>query len=145
MRAVILALALMVPAGAAAEPAARNGMHVVVSGLRNDSGQIVCELYASPETFLKGANRAVARTSAPIAGRSAACEFADIPPGQYAISVFHDENGNGKLDTNFLGIPREGVGTSNNPKGHFGPPRFAEASFQYSGGRLEMTIRVTYL
>jgi len=49
--------------------------------------------------------------------------------GKYAVSVFHDENSNGKLDTNFLGIPREGVGASNNAKGHFGPRNSARQRF----------------
>ena len=47
-------------------------------------------------------------------GNSAICQFNDIPPGTYAIAVFHDENANGKLDKNFLGIPCEGYGASNN-------------------------------
>jgi uncharacterized protein (DUF2141 family) len=46
----------------------------------------------------------------------AVCEFPGVTPGTYAISVFHDENSNGKLDTNLLGIPREGVSASNNRK-----------------------------
>jgi len=47
--------------------------------------------------------------------------FPGVAPGRYAVSVFHDENSNGKMDTNFIGIPREGVGASNNAKGHLGP------------------------
>jgi len=47
--------------------------------------------------------------------------------GQYAIKVFHDENANGELDINFLGIPKESYGFSNHARGRFGPPPFAEA------------------
>jgi len=47
----------------------------------------------------------------------------------YAVSVFHDENYNGKLDTNLLGIPREGVGASNDARGNFRPPKFGAAAF----------------
>ena len=53
--------------------------------------------------------------------------FKDIPPGEYAISVIHDANSNGKLDKNFLGIPREGFGFSNDAMGSFGPPEYTEA------------------
>jgi uncharacterized protein (DUF2141 family) len=59
--------------------------------------------------------------------------------------VFHDENSNGKLDTNLLGIPREGVSASNNAKGHFGPPKFDAAAFNFGGGRLDLRITITYL
>jgi len=48
------------------------------------------------------------------------CEFPGVAAGTYAVSAFHDENSNGKLDRNFMGIPREGVGASNNAKGHLG-------------------------
>jgi uncharacterized protein (DUF2141 family) len=61
------------------------------------------------------------------------------------VSVFHDENSNSKLDTNFMGIPREGVGASNKAKGHFGPPKFHDASFPFAGGRLDLQITITYL
>ena len=63
----------------------------------------------------------------------ARCDFADIPPGTYALAVIHDENSNGKLDTNWLGIPTEGYGFSNDAKALLGAPSFAAASFAYDG------------
>ena len=68
-----------------------------------------------------------------------------VAPGTYAIAVFHDENSNGKLDSNFMRIPREGVGASNAAKGHFGPPKFDAAAFHFVGGRPELKITITYL
>jgi uncharacterized protein (DUF2141 family) len=53
-----------------------------------------------------------------------------LPSGTYAVSVYEDLNGNHKLDHNFIGVPREPVGASNNPPGHMGPPRFNECSFR---------------
>ena len=75
----------------------------------------------------------------------ASCIFDNAAPGKYAVSVFHDENSNGKMDTNFVGMPKEGVGASNNAKGHFGPPKFDAAAFHFSGGRLDLKITITYL
>ncbi len=49
--------------------------------------------------------------------REARCDFEDIPPGRYALAVIHDENMNGKLDANWLGVPKEGYGFSNDAKG----------------------------
>ncbi len=58
--------------------------------------------------------------------------FADIPEGEYSISVFHDENKNGEIDKNSFGIPKESYGFSNNIMGMFGPPSFEEAKFKVS-------------
>ena len=52
----------------------------------------------------------------------------DLPPGRYAVNAFHDENGNGELDTNLVGIPSEGYGFANDPVIRFGPPEFDAAA-----------------
>jgi len=135
----------LMPALAQAQPSPGNLIHVEIGGLRSDKGQVVCDLHSSAEGFPKNGNKAVAHAKSPIANEHAVCEFPDIKAGTYAVAVFHDENSNGKLDTNFMGIPREGVGASNNAKGHFGPPKFDAAAFRFSGGRLELKITITYL
>jgi uncharacterized protein (DUF2141 family) len=128
-----------------AQQSQANLIHVEIGGLRNDKGQVLCDLYSSADGFPKNGDKAVAHAKAPISSAHAVCEFPDVKPGTYAVSVFHDENSNGKLDTNFMGMPREGVGASNKAKGHFGPPKFDAAAFRFSGGRLEMKITITYL
>jgi len=122
-----------------------NRLHVEVVGLHSDQGQVFCALYSSRDGFPKQSEKALARVSSAIADKKAVCEFSGIAPGTYAISVFHDENSNGKLDTKFLGIPREGVGASNGAKGHLGPPKFEAAAFSFSGGRLDLKITINYL
>jgi uncharacterized protein (DUF2141 family) len=122
-----------------------NQIHVEIAGLRSDKGQVACALFSSAADFPKRADKAVARTTSAIVNRHAVCDFSGVAPGTYAVSVFHDENSNGKLDTNFMGIPREGVGASNNAKGHFGPPKFEAAAFRFEGGRLELKITIGYL
>lgn len=122
-----------------------NIIHVEVVGLHSDKGQVICALYSSREGFPKQSEKALGRVTSAITEKQAVCEFSGIAPGTYAISVFHDENSNGKLDTKFMGIPREGVGASNNAKGHLGPPKFEAAAFSFSGGRLELKITINYL
>jgi len=99
--------------------------------------------------FPKKADKAIAHATAAISQGQAFCEFRGMAPGTYAISVFHDENANekpmGNWTSTFLGIPREGVGASNNAKGRFGPPKFRDAGFHFSGGRMEMKITINYL
>lgn len=128
-----------------AENAQGSVIHVEVARLRNDKGQVSCSLYASADGFPKDGKKAVAHVVAPIAEQKAICEFPGIAPGMYAVSVYHDENSNGKLDTNFLGIPREGVGASNDAKGHMGPPKFGAAKFPFAGGLLNLKITINYL
>ena len=57
----------------------------------------------------------------------------DLPEGVYAIGIFVDVNRNNRMDRNFIGIPKEQYGFSNDARGRFGPPSFAEASFTVSG------------
>jgi uncharacterized protein (DUF2141 family) len=126
-------------------PQPENQIHVEVVGLRNDKGHALCALFSSAADFPKKPEKAVARTVSVISERHAVCDFSGVAPGTYAVSVVHDENSNGKLDTNFMGIPSEGVGASNDAKGHFGPPKFDAASFRFSGGRLDLKITTGYL
>jgi uncharacterized protein (DUF2141 family) len=75
------------------------------------------------------------------AGRSIV--FGGLKPGTYAVSVLHDENANGRLETNFVGIPREGAGISNNALPKFSAPRFKDAAFQLRGDTAQ-DIRMGY-
>lgn len=142
-RAAIAALVFVLAASWA--PAQDNLIHAEILGLHTDQGRVLCALYSSADGFPQKPAQAVAQVSAAISNRSAVCDFPGRPPGTYAISVFHDANSNGKLDTNLLGMPREGVGVSHDAKGHFGPPKFDAAKFQYAGGRLELKITIQYL
>lgn len=67
-----------------------------------------------------------------------------LPPGKYAVSAYQDLNGNRRLDTGWLGIPREPVGVSNNPKPHFGPPRFEECAFTLAKEDQTILIRLVH-
>lgn len=139
---IILSCFLALQAGSGDGPGI---VHVAIDGLHSDKGQVFCSLYSSADGFPKNDTKAIARSKSPIKTHHAECTFGGIQPGTYAVSVFHDENLNGKLDSNFLGIPREGVGASNNAKGHFGPPSFHDASFAYAGGSLDVKIVIGYL
>ena len=141
--ALLALLMTVAPLSAISQSPAR--VQVVVSGLHNDKGQVSCALFRSADGFPKDSSKAVAHQEVRIAGAQATCKFEDVPSGQYAVAVFHDENGNGKMDTNFIGMPREGVGASNNPKTRMGPPRFPDAAFTVAGSPVDLQIVVHYL
>jgi uncharacterized protein (DUF2141 family) len=124
------------------EPAA--GLTVEAQGLRSERGQVLCFLYAGPAGFPADPQRAVAKVAAPIAQGAATCRFGAVAPGAYAVAVVHDENGNGRLDRNLVGIPSEGVGASMNPVTHFGPPTFEQARFVHAGAKT-LTVQIHYL
>ena len=128
-----------------AQPPQANLIHVEVAALRNSKGRVSCALYSSADGFPKEQRKAVAHVLSPISEKKAVCEFPGVEPGIYAVAVFHDENSNGKLDANFLGIPREGVGASNDARGHLGPPKFDAAAFHFSGGRMNLKVGINYL
>ena len=75
---------------------------------------------------------------------SAKVVFEKIPRGAYAVNLFHDENMNGKMDTNFLGMPLEGYGFSNNPGKRMSKPGFDETSFQVNQPECAIEIKMIY-
>src|SRR5262245_61492436 len=91
---------------------------VHVSGARNTKGKIGVTLFQGAQGFPDDTSKAIRQQSVEIDAEtmSAQVTFKDLPQGTYAVSALHDENGNGKMDKNFLGIPKEGYGASNNPK-----------------------------
>jgi uncharacterized protein (DUF2141 family) len=121
------------------------GIHVKILNIRNSTGTVACALFESPDGFPTDYLRMATNvTVIKIRKEQARCDFEDIPPGTYAMAVVHDENMNGKLDSNWLGIPTEGYGFSNDAKGAMGAPPFSAASFPYNGQNLELTMSLRY-
>jgi uncharacterized protein (DUF2141 family) len=77
-------------------------------------------------------------------GGTATCVFDKVPPGTYAVALFHAEKNETKMTYGFFGAPDQGYGFSNNPDTTFGPASFKDASFTYSGGDLPLTVKVSY-
>ena len=127
---------------AAASPT--QSVEIRIEKLRNLRGVVQICLTGKADTFPDCAKDSRAITRTVPARNAASISFDGLPPGEYALALFHDENGNKKLDT-FLGIPREGYGFSRNPAVHFGPPRFQQARFEVSGGIARLSIRMQYL
>jgi uncharacterized protein (DUF2141 family) len=112
---------------------------VVVKNLKNENGEVHIALYNSKKDFLKkycqGKSVSAARGEVTV-------QFTGLPPGEYAIGIIHDENKNQKLDTNFIGIPKEGYGFSNDAHGFMGPPAFDKARIElFSDAKVEVMMK----
>lgn len=116
---------------------------IALSDARNDKGRLVVGLFASKEDFPRQ-GRALRSTALPLTGGNAVVTFSGLAPGVYAVAVLHDENSNSKMDFNFLGMPLEGFGFSNDAPVSFGPPSFADAAFKLVARRSRVPIQVRY-
>ncbi|MCL6294346.1 DUF2141 domain-containing protein [Jejuia spongiicola] len=112
---------------------------VNISNFDSNEGKIMVALYDSEDTFLKTVKKGMIGV---IENKTSTVTFKNIPDGIYAISVFHDEDNNGKLETNFLGIPKEDTGTSNNAPARFGPPKWEDAKFIIKGKSITLNIKL---
>ena len=116
---------------------------IEVSDVENNRGQILIGLFNQVEGFRDVAMTYKKGMVTTLDGKSIVYTFTDIPNGEYALSLFHDENSNNKLDTNFLGIPKEGYGFSNNIRHALRATSFDEAKFELIGD-MNMTIQMGY-
>jgi len=123
-----------------ASPPAR--LDVGIEGLRSDKGVVRVCLTRDPGHFPDCQSDPAARR-ATVPASDPEPQFAGLPSGDYAVSLFHDENANGRLDR-LAGIPTEGVGFSNNPRLLFGPPRFVQARFTLTNRPLDEKVRLQY-
>lgn len=112
-----------------------------IIGIENDEGTIAVALsnsredYESYDTVYRAAN-------IKIANNAAEHIFDDLPFGEYAIKVYHDENSDGEINRNFLGIPSEDYGFSNNPSASFGPADYDDAKFIFDKPMMHIEINI---
>ena len=137
------AITLAVAVISVASSASGHRVTVLIDGLRSDRGRAYVALHGSPAGFPGGAG-AIRTGDARIVGAAASVTLDGIAPGTYAVAVVHDENGNGKLDSNAFGIPREGIGASNGAQGRFRAARFDDAKFTVAGDTV-VSITIVYV
>ncbi len=115
---------------------------VAVQGLKVQSGTVVALLFPSDQGFPSKVAQAAQRQAAKVTAESVELRFSHVASGTYAVTVYQDVNDNGKLDTNWIGIPKEPVGVSNNPRPRMGPPRFHDASFTMSESEQKVVVNL---
>jgi uncharacterized protein (DUF2141 family) len=118
--------ALIAMMGASLASAQEGAISVQVAGVRSSQGQVGCAPYSKAAGFpLEPAG--TVQNWHPASTTGVQCRFEGLPPGNYAVAVSHDLNGNRRTDHNFLGLPREDRRVTNNVRPSLRPPRFSEA------------------
>ena len=117
---------------------------VRISGFRNERGIARITLFRDSKGFPDNAALAFQSRSAVITNGQSVVDFEGAPFGDYAIGVLHDENENGRMDTNWLGRPLEGYGASNNPRNRISGPSFKSALFRFTPPSLTLSITLNY-
>jgi uncharacterized protein (DUF2141 family) len=130
---IIASLAVCASASAAT-------VQVKIDGVRNDKGVVQVAL-CDEATYPKDCRLTA---SAPAKTGAVTVDVPNVPAGTWAALAYHDENSDKKLDTNFVGMPKEGYGFSNGAKGTFGPPKFKDTAITVGEGASTATITLKY-
>jgi uncharacterized protein (DUF2141 family) len=116
---------------------------VTIDGVHSDRGQVMVGLFSKAEGFPDG-DYADKWIKVPAQTKPITVVFDGLAPGRYAVGAYHDENGNGKLDTNFFGWPIEGYALSNGIRLHIFRPRFADSAFSLDGEETSVALHIGY-
>lgn len=134
-------LAIFASAASAQTAACTVTLHV--DGFRNQKGDLGVTVFQSPDGWPENNDKALQHGGYPFTGNSASV-ILTLPPGRYAFAVIHDENSNHKLDRNFIGIPKEGFGFSNNPKVYLSAPGFEAVATPVACPATDISIHLIY-
>ncbi len=151
---LLIGLWAAVAAGFGAAPAEAADLKVTITGVPTDAGALMIGLYETPKSFesaiknstkagvLEDAGRLVGVTMRARAGTQS-IGFMQLPPGRYAVIVFHDQNDNGLLDADLVGAPTEPYGFSNNAMGFLSAPSFDASAVAIAGDTsISINLRV---
>lgn len=126
----------------AEEAATTSTLSVKAEGLENKTGDVVFCLWREKDAGFPRCDKGDTFKKVTVKAESPVAIFENIPHGEYAISVFHDEKSTGKMETNFMGFPKSGIGAS----GEFSkPPKFSKSKVQVSTESNSFVINVMYL
>lgn len=134
---------IVIPAGGQNKESSRN-LVLKLEGVSNSKGLIRITVFTKEEGFPEDSQKAVKTLSVPAQEGVIKVSLGKLPAGTYAIAVLHDENKNGKLDTNLVGYPKEGYGFSNNNLPTFRAPRFDEAAFSLNEEKEGLSVSIHY-
>jgi len=124
---------------ALAQPRDQATINLKITGFRSEKGQVKIAVFNAPERWPKDPTYS---STIDVNSPTVTWKINDVPYGDYAVAIFHDENGNGKMDKNLLGIPVEAYGFSNNQRVTFGPPKWDAVKFTVRSPVKDVSIEV---
>lgn len=143
LAAGVLSIPLLLLLGSTRAQPAEATIQVQMFDFKSDQGQVLLALFNEGKGFPGKFHQATKRGVTRLKNRKASYEF-KVKPGTWAIAVVHDENKNGKMDTNWIGIPKEGYGASRDPRPRVGAPDFDDAKFAAKAGKNLLKIHMLY-
>lgn len=140
---LLMAVSAAMFAGSAAAQY-KGDLTVQVEGLKGQKGLLCYKLFSGSQGFPDSNEKAVKKDCIKITEEPIKLTFKNLTAGSYAVAVFHDTNGDRKLNRNSAGMPLEGYGFSNNPAVKTGPPKFGQAVFLVAGPNTGIRIQMKY-
>ena len=148
-------ISALIPSILGAVPTLAAELRLTIAGVRSDKGEILVALYDNADGFKSALARAGTGGLMPHSGRligtairaqpgTQSTIFTQLPPGRYAIIVMHDENDNGNLDKDGMGVPTEGYGFGNNAQGFLNLPTFDAAAITIAEANISTSIALNY-
>ena len=137
---ILLSVGVSFTPSSSAQSGGQGAIILKITGLRSEKGQVRIAVFNSPEKWL--GEQPTYSSTIKVEGPSVTWKINDVPNGDYGVAVFHDENGNGKMDKNMVGMPLEPYGFSNNVRINFGPPKWEKSKFSVNGLTVEVSIEV---
>lgn len=123
-------------------PALAGSLEIRVTGIVTDKGEGGCALYNGPDGFPMDPSKAIQQWQ-PANPSGVVCRFDGLAPGTYAVALSHDLNGNRRTDSNFIGLPKESWGVTNNRRPSMRAPRFEEAAVAISAdAQISQTVKI---
>jgi len=123
---------------------AQSTMQVTITNIKEQKGKMMVALHAGKDTFPN--DEPAEALSAPVSNAEVIVSFENLPPGEYALSLYQDVNENGELDKNIMGIPKEPFGFSNNAMGTLGAPSFKQCIITVpEKGNVQTSVTLKYM
>jgi len=117
---------------------------VKIDGLKNKEGQVCANIFTSSKGFPSDRDRVLQKQCVKISDTPLLITFKNLKAGSYAVAIIHDQNNDGTLNSNRLGIPSEGFGFSSNPEVRTSAPKFGEAAFLVAGPNTNIQVQLKY-
>ncbi len=124
------------------EPKTGCEIELLSKGAKSNNGVIRVLIFNKEDGFPEEPKKAFRALSLPVSNSSAKVTVENLPSGNYAISVFHDDDSDGKMKKNMVGFPLDSCGFSNNPTFYFGPPSFSKCAVQIKDSSVKVEINL---